>query len=147
MIAAGELDPSASRSAIAYMAGRWLAEQVRGRERKLARAGESAVRVNRTEQVLSAAREVARAASAQHRVKWSTLYCNTFALPNGERVTWGLASIEQHEARAAMLEVMAAGDLETASLHRAAVAEIRDAGGDSLQGDGPTEDERDDDHA
>jgi hypothetical protein len=48
---------------------------------------------------------------------------SSFAL-NGVRVTWANATIDQHETRAAMLESMAAGDLQTASIHRQAVQDI-----------------------
>jgi len=51
------------------------------------------------------------------------LLASSFIL-NGVRVTWANATVDQHEARALMLEGMAAGDLQTASIHRQAVHDI-----------------------
>lgn len=62
-------------------------------------------------------------------IEWTAaLLTTTVALPGGERVTWGEATVEQHEARIAMLAKHAAGELETASRHRAAVESIKAAG-------------------
>lgn len=55
-----------------------------------------------------------------------------FALGDGIRVTWGSATIEQHEQRIAMLERNALGVIETAARHRAAVRVLRDSGRRSL---------------
>ena len=46
---------------------------------------------------------------------------------DGERVTWGAATIEQHERRASWLETHASGTLETAARHRAAIMMLREA--------------------
>jgi len=134
MIEAGELSPTASAKALRFMAARWLAGQVRQRERRMARRGESGVRVNRSDEAVAAAREAATSFAARLEVDWPALFDKVFALPDGSRVTWGAATGAQHEARAAMLEIMAAGDIETAALHRAAVAEIARNGGDTLGG-------------
>lgn len=46
----------------------------------------------------------------------------------GERVTWGDATVEQHETYATQLEKMGVGTLETAGRHRVAVKMITEAG-------------------
>lgn len=126
MIEAGVLDPSATRSALELMAGRYLAEEVRKRRRRAARRDERATRpwepsAARIAQVLRITERVAEKA----RTEWADLLDATFALPSGERVTWRDATVAQHEERARMLEVMAAGDIETAALHREAIHDIR----------------------
>jgi hypothetical protein len=50
-----------------------------------------------------------------------------FALGDGQRVTWGDATVEQHEQRIRFLTTQAAGTLETASRHQAAIGMIREA--------------------
>lgn len=66
------------------------------------------------------------------REDWSEeLLASTFVV-GGVRVTWENATVDQHEARAEMLEGMAAGDLQTASIHRRAVHDIREVGVFSL---------------
>lgn len=62
-----------------------------------------------------------------------TLLSQTFALPDGSRVFWGSASIEQHEERIQMLERHAEGTITTAGLHRAAIDQINDVGGSCLR--------------
>jgi hypothetical protein len=52
----------------------------------------------------------------------------TFALRNGDRVTFRDATAEQHMARAAYLREMAATDMQTASRHDEAARMIRAAG-------------------
>lgn len=51
-----------------------------------------------------------------------------FALGDGVRVTWGSASVEHHQQRIAMLTHHAAGTLETAERHHAAVAMLSESG-------------------
>lgn len=132
MIEAGELDPQASREALAYMAGQWLVEQVRKRERRRARSFERPATMPST---VAAVNRVSRRIAEQRRTaSWAHLFDESFALPNGDRVTWRDATVAQHEARASMLEVMAAGDLETAALHRSAVTDISTAGTQTLGG-------------
>ena len=71
---------------------------------------------------------------ADLEVKWSAaLLASSFVL-NGIRVTWQDATVEQHEARALMLEGMASGDLQTAAIHRQAMHDITARGVDSLAG-------------
>ena len=51
------------------------------------------------------------------------LLAGTFAVGDGTVVSFADATIEQHEARASLLESYAAGTLETASIHRRAIAD------------------------
>ena len=70
---------------------------------------------------------------AELRTEWTTeLLDATFALPDGIRVMWGEATIEQHEARIQMLSSIASGTLETAARHGQAVDELRAASAATL---------------
>lgn len=55
-----------------------------------------------------------------------------FALGDGTSVTWGQATIGEHEQRIAMLAKNATGVIETAARHQAAIRMIKDAGVDCL---------------
>lgn len=62
-------------------------------------------------------------------IEWTAaLLTTTVALPDGSRVEWGEATREQHAARLDMLAKHAAGELETAARHRAAIGAIDAAG-------------------
>lgn len=135
MIEAGVIDPKASRSALIVMAARYIAEQVRKRTRAEARADESSAAQRRekaSEAVTARTRELAAKIAHRAATDWTKLLDLSFALPTGERVTWAAATIAQHDERAAMLENMAARDVETAALHREAILEIREAAVDTL---------------
>lgn len=82
------------------------ADAVREHIHALLKAEADAVRLETTEELLS----------------------TMFALGDGERVTWGEASIEQHEQRIALLVGNAAGNVETAARHEVAARMIREAG-------------------
>jgi hypothetical protein len=56
------------------------------------------------------------------------LLSTIFALGDGSQVTWGDATAEQHEQRIEMLTRNAAGVVETAARHAAAVRMIRESG-------------------
>lgn len=133
MIETGAVDPDATRSAPVYMAERWLAEQVRKRERKVARAEEAPARRLHASRAAHE-RIVAISSRLAERAKheWKDLLDASFALPSGERVTWRAATVGQHAERATMLEAHAAGNLESAALHRAAIGDIEAAGVDTL---------------
>lgn len=135
MLEAGILDPAATRSALEYMAGAWLAAQVRKRERYAARRNEVGRHATRASAAMLATVErVSQTIAARRGADWAHLFDRDFALPGGGRVSWRDATVEQHVKRAVMLEVMAAGDLETAALHRQAIADIRSAGAYNLGG-------------
>ena len=51
-----------------------------------------------------------------------------FALGDGTTVTWGEATVEQHQQRIALLTRNAAGNLQTAARHQSAVDEIERSG-------------------
>lgn len=53
---------------------------------------------------------------------------STFKVGNGVEVSWGQATIEQHEQRVAMLERMRNGLDDTIRNHKATIAAMRDAG-------------------
>ncbi len=55
-----------------------------------------------------------------------------FALGDGTRTTWGTATVSQHEQRIVMLTKQAAGTVETAASHRAAIEMIQAAGASTL---------------
>lgn len=58
----------------------------------------------------------------------AALLAETFALGDGSRVSWGEATVEQHEQRIAMLARLRDGIDATIARHRAAVEGIRAAG-------------------
>ena len=55
-----------------------------------------------------------------------------FALGDGATVTWGAATVDQHEQRIGMLVKNAAGVVETAARHGAAIRMIKDASAECL---------------
>lgn len=56
-----------------------------------------------------------------------------FALGNRVRVTWGQATIEQHQTRIDLLSKNAKGNIEAASRHKAAIELIKQSGSTCLQ--------------
>lgn len=73
--------------------------------------------------------------SADLLAEWdASLLASSFATGDGARVTWQEATVEQHIERAERLEGMAAGDLQTASIHRQAVHDIEVLGVSTLAG-------------
>jgi hypothetical protein len=56
------------------------------------------------------------------------LLVETFPLPNGERVAWGAATVEQHEQRIGMLQRHVDGVLVTIDRHQLAIETIVAAG-------------------
>lgn len=73
-----------------------------------------------------AAFDVGRVKFEQMREAFAPLFRSTFAV-DGERVTWGRATEEQHLARIAALEKLSLGIQDTISRHRTAVEAIRAA--------------------
>lgn len=70
-------------------------------------------------------------AETAERVRLETtqeLLSSVFALGDGERVTWGDANVKQHEQRIELLVGNAAGNVESAARHQAAIRMILDAG-------------------
>jgi hypothetical protein len=72
--------------------------------------------------------------AAELRMEWTEeLLSSGFALPNGEVVTWGEATVAEHRQRAAMFEANAEGNLRGAARHRHAVETLESAGVSCLQ--------------
>ena len=72
---------------------------------------------------------------ADVKAGWAAeLLAGTFAVGDGIEVSFADATIEQHEERALWLEAHAAGTLETALIHRRAIADIRAANQLTLAG-------------
>lgn len=66
-------------------------------------------------------------------LRWTSLIAMPFRITRGGKiVTWGEATAEEHEAKAASLEKSAAGTMVTAERHRIAAKEIREAGVSTL---------------
>lgn len=55
-----------------------------------------------------------------------------FALGTGEKVTWGDATADQHEQRAALLRLNSVANVDAESRHRKAIEMLRDAGASRL---------------
>lgn len=67
------------------------------------------------------------------RIEWTTeLLSSTFTLGDGSTVTWGLASIDQHQERADMFARNALANAEGAARHLEAIAAIGGADGQCL---------------
>ena len=121
--------PTIPRNVERELARRWLFEHARNVERKTARAVErQATRGITAETIVleEVNRAVTRIVENEETI-WPELFGHTFPLPNGEDVTWEDATISQHELRISQLEQNAAGNLQTAALHRRAVNVILDA--------------------
>lgn len=66
-------------------------------------------------------------------VEWTSELLNTeFALADGSRLTWGNATLEQHESRITMLQANAVANIEALNRHYAAVMAIIENGTRSL---------------
>lgn len=67
------------------------------------------------------------------RVEWSQeLLDASFALPDGTRVLWGAATVQQHQQRVDMLMKMTTGTIQTAAHHEAAIGAITEQGATCL---------------
>jgi len=74
-------------------------------------------------------RELIERESEHVRLKTTReLLATMFALGDGTRTTWGAATVAQHRQRIESLTVNAAGIVETATRHRAAIRMIEDSG-------------------
>ncbi len=72
--------------------------------------------------------------AAQWKMEWTDeLLASGFSLPDGEVVTWGEATIEQHEQRAAMFEMNAEANAKGAVRHRHAINVLHEAGATCLR--------------
>lgn len=134
MIAEGSLDPEASQEAIIYMAEKWVEEQARKRARTAThRTERAAIRVQVTEAARAKVASLTATIAKKQSHAWESMLDQSFVLPDGTRVTWGAATVAQHELRAHSLETMATSTLETAARHRTAVQALKSAGVDTLR--------------
>lgn len=77
--------------------------------------------------------QVARFANEQAIVRWvRELLDSEFSLPDGSRVTWGTATIDDHLERIEMLHKNAVANLEAVTRHEAAVRALTGAGASTL---------------
>ena len=68
------------------------------------------------------------------KMKWTAeLLDSTFALRDGTVVTWGEATVEQHEDRRQMFLDNAHANMEGAARHEVAVRELRESGAATLR--------------
>jgi hypothetical protein len=68
------------------------------------------------------------------RMEWTAeLLESDFALGDGTHVTWGDATIDQHQKRVDMLQATAQGTLETAARHQRAIIDLESAGAETLR--------------
>jgi hypothetical protein len=66
-------------------------------------------------------------------IAWtSALLTSTFALPDGTRVKWGEATVDQHQQRASMFSKQATAAVENAARHINAIRDIEKAGAGCL---------------
>lgn len=71
--------------------------------------------------------------ASQLRVQWTAeLLATTFAVGDGERPTYGEATLDQHRRCVEMLLGNAVGNLETAAYHKVAIDLITATGADTL---------------
>ena len=139
LAARGDLEAlkDADPDVVMECARRYLELKMRKKSRTTSRAREqfAKVRDEADARLNSKVRSLVAEIERDLHEEWTAeLLLGAFSLPDGTRVTWGTATVTQHEARAQQLESMASGDLRTASIHRAAVKDIREAGAISLSG-------------
>lgn len=130
LVEVGEIDLEAAEdfTTVLECARRYVELEWRKRQRSAGRNVErnTMIRLRATEklreQMTAIAEDMAKTLSAI----WSgELLGSEFQVGDGTVTTWGEATEQQHELRASMLEGLAAGDLHTASIHRAAILDIR----------------------
>lgn len=67
------------------------------------------------------------------RIEWTAeLLASDFAMADGTRITWGDATVEQHQERAAMFQRNAVANAEGAARHLKAVEALESAGAQTL---------------
>lgn len=62
------------------------------------------------------------------KVKWTQDLLSTTFRVDGEEVSWGNATVQQHKLRAEQLTKQAVGTLETVSLHTSAIQDLEQSG-------------------
>lgn len=123
-----------SDEVVAVCARRYIEALVRERERSAARAVESKAKFadaanSAKAKLLEKTKQITTDLARSLHQEWTAaLLAGEFALPDGSRVSWADATVEQHNERAAQLEAFASGDLATAAIHRQAVFALQTAG-------------------
>ena len=118
-------------------ARRYVATEHAKRGRNSARNVESHLKfkAERSARLVSKMSVLVDAMADDHISGWApALLDGTFAVGDGTVVSFRDATIEQHATRAAWLESHAAGTLETASIHRQAIADCIAANQPTLRG-------------
>lgn len=113
---------------------RWLEETVEGRaqaERDAQYAEEMREIDERRDAKIAS---IMKDWSTQLRAEWTEELLNSgFALPDGQTVLWGDATIEQHEARRNQFMDNARANIEGAARHEAAIETLRSSGAETLR--------------
>jgi len=131
-----------------------LVDEVRHRERLATLTAEREAEISTATENVTASRRkspwsaefleqerIKRAASGQRllaiandltdglRIKWTQeLLASSFGMPDGTSVTWGEATIEQHQIRAAMFSSNAQANIEGAARHQKAIQDLAESG-------------------
>lgn len=122
----GQISSNASTDALWEMARRWVKIESRKIEREAVRVLEAkATPVSRG--TVTKMRSLALSIVSTATQQWGDILDLNFKLPDGETLSWGDASPEQHEKCADALEYSAAGTIETSARHRLAANTIRHA--------------------
>ena len=127
---------SADDDVLLECARRYVATEHAKRNRKSTRTVESFHKTKAEERakLLTRISSITSALANHVSPGWAPeLLASTFAV-GGVDVSWANATLEQHEQRALWLEAHAAGTLETAFIHRQAIADILAAKRDTLAG-------------
>lgn len=113
---------------------RWLEETVEGRA-QAAREAQYADRMAEIDRKTHAQLAGIMKDWASHlRAEWTDELLNSgFALPDGQVVLWGDATIEQHEIRRNQFMDNAQANLEGAARHEAAIETLRSSGAATLR--------------
>lgn len=137
LIEIGSIGTTCDDDVLYEMASRYLAGEVKRRERSSVRNVEARQKIKSETRVKLVARiaETVQAHTEHVVAGWSEkLLAETFSTLDGCEVSYRDATIEQHESMAAWCENQSASLIETASIHRAAIRDIRAAGALTLGG-------------
>ena len=140
LIAEPHLLDEAPQEVVLECARRYLIGQQLRRQRRSVRDSEQyrSAAKKHDEKTLAAVRMITTRMYEEVEEKVLSKYSNflslEFSLPDGSTVKWSEATAAQHEARAEHLEKLAAGNAETARLHRSAIRDIAAAGVETLGG-------------
>lgn len=114
---------------VLHLARRYVADRHRANQRREVVKVESETRRKLRRSPEQVKRDILRSA---RREAWRLLLEERFSLPDGHMVTWGAASIDEHEARIQSQTDLAKGIMRDVDLHTAAVADLAAFGVSSL---------------